>query len=122
MPFADDGDRVRDHQRIFEVRGKDYNSLTVFLHGGNDPADRIAPVLIDVVERLMDKNLRTDGCSGLEDFKRKHRIKNMNFIGSNVMEKGDNIYMMVNYDVEVVKLLHIEKVFHFSHGAYAEIW
>ena len=75
-----------------------------------------------VVERLMDKNLRTDGCSGLEDFKRKHRIKNMNFIGSNVMEKGDNIYMMVNYDVEVVKLLHIEKVFHFSHGAYAEIW
>ncbi len=75
-----------------------------------------------VVKKLMDKNLKTDGCSGLEDFKRKHKITSMDFIGSNAMENGDNIYMMVNYDVEVVKLLHIEKVFHFSHGAYAEIW
>lgn len=75
-----------------------------------------------VVKNLMEKNLKTDGCSGLEDFKRKHRITSMNFIGSNAMENGDNIYMMVNYDVEIVKLLNIEKVFHFSHGAYAEIW
>lgn len=75
-----------------------------------------------VVKALMDKNLKTDRCSGLDDFMRKHRITHMNFLGSNALENGNSIFMMVNYDVEVVKLLHIEKVFHFSHGAYAEIW
>lgn len=75
-----------------------------------------------IVKALMNKNLATDGCSGMDDFNKRHNVENMNFIGSNYIENDRNIYMMVNYDIRVVQLLNIKKVFHFSHGAYTEIW
>lgn len=71
-----------------------------------------------IIKVLMEKNLSTDGCSGLDDFNARHNVENMEFIGSNYIENGRNIYMKINYDIRVVRLLNFERVFHLSHGAY----
>ena len=75
-----------------------------------------------IILGLMQTNLKTDGYPDMDTFLKRNHIVGYDFLGSNYIENSKNIYVKINYDVEVVKLLNIEKVFHLSHAAYLESW
>lgn len=80
-----------------------------------------------IVYQIMDSNLADGDYADAEAFKRRNHIKNIDMTGSKFLEAGEgssgrDIFMRVDYDIEVVRLLNIDFTFHLSHCAYAQAW
>lgn len=76
-----------------------------------------------VVEQMLYNNLRDNTGDTYKAFMKRNRIENMDMDGSKVLEVGSHdLFMRVNYDVRVVRLLNLDYSFHFSHCAYAQAW
>ena len=112
-----------------EMKGSAPDKLTGFLINGGKAMEGDSPMQIvlnligeGVMDDLMEKNLVTGGCQGMDDFMKKNRISNIKHIGSSVMKDGRKLYMVFKYDISVVKLFNFEKVFHMRHATYMEIW
>lgn len=94
--------------------------------------DSIAALIQDgigsgVVYQILDNNL-TDGAGDTaEAFKKRNRIQNIDMTGSKFLEAGEgssgrDIFMRVDYDIQVVRLLNLDFTFHLSHCSYAQAW
>lgn len=112
-----------------KIEGSAPDKLTGFLINGGKAMEGDSPMQIvvnligeGVMDELMEKNLVTGGCQGMDDFMKRNRISNIKHIGSSFMEDGRKVYMVFKYDISVVKLFNFEKVFHMRHATYMEIW
>ncbi len=116
------GDELKNYEIVPEEMSKFVDGAGQSLR--NDSLMDIIRTCIEdgTVKMLMGKNLQTDGCEDMDEFLRLNHVSNLNFIGSNYIENGRNIYVQMNYDIEVVRLLNIKRVFHLSHAAYLESW
>ncbi len=80
-----------------------------------------------IVSQIMDSNLADGTSDSAENFKKRNHIENVDLTGSKFLEAGAgstgrDIFMRVDYDIRVVKLLNIDFSFHLSHCAYAQAW
>lgn len=80
-----------------------------------------------LVEQMLYHNLVDGPDDTAEKFMQRNRIINLDMDGSKFLEAGEgstgrDIFMRVNYDVQVVKLLGLDIRFHMSHCAYAQAW
>lgn len=80
-----------------------------------------------IVYTIMDNNLVDGTDDTAEAFKKRNHIENIDMTGSKFLEAGEgssgrDIFMRVDYDIQVVKLLNIDFSFHMSHCAYAQAW
>ena len=54
---------------------------------------------------------------------KRNRVKNLNMNGTKFLEQaGKEVFLRVNYDIEVIKLLNVDFSFHMSSCAYTEAW
>lgn len=80
-----------------------------------------------VAEQMMRANMVDSPSDTPEEFIRRNRIENLDMLGSKFLEAGEgssgrDIFMRVNYDIRVVRLLGMDFSFHLSHCAYAQAW
>lgn len=80
-----------------------------------------------VAEQMLKNNLKDDPSDTAEAFMKRNRIENLNMYGSKFLEAGEgstgkDIFMRVNYDIRVIRLLNLDFSFHISHCAYAKAW
>lgn len=64
--------------------------------------------------------------SGLNDtpeaFMRRNHIISMDMSGSKFLEGGNDVFMQVNYEIQVVRLLNLDITFQMSHCAFSQAW
>lgn len=80
-----------------------------------------------LVRQIMESNMVDGPSDTAQAFMARNHIKNMNMNGSKFLEAGANssgkdIFMRVNYEIQVVKLLNIDVTFRMSHCAYTRAW
>ena len=80
-----------------------------------------------LVKQMLEQKLVDGPNDTAEQFMRRNRIANLNMDGSKFLEVGEgstgrDIFMRVNYDIEVVRLLGLDIKFHMSHCSYAQAW
>ncbi len=76
-----------------------------------------------LVKMLMEKNLGDGTPGSAETFMKRNHILSMDMNGSKFLEGGDaDVFMRVNYEVQVVRLLNLDIKFRMSHCAYAKAW
>ena len=80
-----------------------------------------------LVKQMLEQKLVDGPNDTAELFMRRNRIANLNMDGSKFLEVGEgstgrDIFMRVNYDIEVVRLLGLDIKFHMSHCSYAQAW
>lgn len=74
-------------------------------------------------EQMMKKNLVNGEGDSAEAFMKRNRVKNLNMNGTKFLEQaGKEVFLRVNYDIEVIKLLNVDFSFHMSSCAYTEAW
>ena len=76
---------------------------------------------------MLKNNLKDGPSDTAEAFMKRNRIENLNMYGSKFLEAGEgstgkDIFMRVNYDIRVIRLLNLDFSFHISHCAYAKAW
>lgn len=75
-----------------------------------------------IARKLMEKNM----VSGLDDtaeaFQQRNHIVSIDMNGSKFLEGSNDVFLQVNYDIQVVQLFNIDIVLHMSHCAYAQAW
>lgn len=81
-----------------------------------------------IVKQIFLNNLANGPGDTGEAFLKRNRVTKWNFAGSKFMQSGEtgsdgkDIFMRVNYEVQVVRLLGIRHSFKMSHCAYAHAW
>lgn len=92
-----------------------------------------------IAKRLMEKNLVRNDNDSLEAFKRRnHIVGEIDMEGSRFLEPeipeggsegtpqlasaGRDVFMQVNYRIQVLKLLNLDIVFDMSHCSYTQAW
>lgn len=80
-----------------------------------------------VAEQMMRNNLRDGPTDNADAFLKRNHVISLDMLGSKFLEAGadstgKDIFMRVNYEIEVVRLLGLEYSFHLSHCAYAQAW
>ncbi len=78
-------------------------------------------------KQLLKKNLADGPGDNGDAFMKRNRIQNVNMDGSKFLEAGEgstgrDVFLRVNYDIEVVRLLNMDFQFHMSHCAYTVAW
>lgn len=94
--------------------------------------DSLAAMIQDLggsvlVQQIMEGRMTDGPGDTAEAFMARNHIKNMNMAGSKFLEAGENssgkdIFMRVNYEIEVVRLLNLDITFRMSHCAYSQAW
>lgn len=80
-----------------------------------------------LVEQMLYNNLADGPGDTAEAFMRRNHILSLNMNGSKFLEAGEgssgrDIFMRVNYEIQVVDLLGLDIRFPMSHCAYAQAW
>lgn len=76
-----------------------------------------------LTKKLLEKNMVSSAGDTADAFCRRNHIISKNMDGSRFLENGgSDVFMRVNYEIQVVKLLHIDVRLHMSHCAYARAW
>lgn len=81
----------------------------------------------EAAERMLKDNILGKSWSSREEFERFkktfHIVSDFSWGDSNIFEDGSNkLYLIVDYDIEVIKLFSINKTFHMKHCSYAVAW
>ncbi len=76
-----------------------------------------------LAEQMMKKNMISGFNDNADAFMKRNRIENFNMMGSKVLENNSkDIFLKVNYDIQVIKLLNIDYKFHMGNCAYTQAW
>ena len=126
---------VADFLQILGQGIGNFNSeFSAFVDGAGNAlqGDSITAILQNLAgaklgEQLLRKNLADGPGDSAEAFMKRNRISHVNMDGSKYLEAGEgstgkDVFLRVNYDIEVVRLLNIEFSFHMSHCAYTVAW
>lgn len=78
---------------------------------------------VKLAEQMLPKNVvpGSDGKAGdFKGFLDKNNVDTWNLWGSNI--HNEKIFLRIDYEIRLVQLLKIKKVFHVSHVSYARVW
>lgn len=76
-----------------------------------------------LTKKLLEKNMVSSTGDTADAFRKRNHIVSDNMDGSRFLEEqGSDVFMRVNYEIQVVKLLNIDIRLHMSHCAYARAW
>ncbi len=76
-----------------------------------------------LTKKLLEKNMVSRAGDTAQAFQKRNHITSMNLDGSKFLEDGgSDVFMRVNYDIQVIRLLQLDITLHMSHCAYARAW
>lgn len=81
-----------------------------------------------LVEQLMKKNLTTRLNGSAKDFLARNHVTKISYGAQDFMNKdkdgkaSKNIFIRVDYDIQVIKLLNLDFTYHLSSCAYTQAW